>query len=247
MPETAHKNSQSHEDNTTPATQMKRKGGRRRRFSAEERRDRNRVAQAAFRRKRSQHIRGLEVRLMHLHCVNKQLQRSGAALRNWVLERLDGADVKVESPPGAPHKWQSQELCAALRTFEEPCPDYKFPLDASGESYDLHPQSSRSFSTSSCDFPPPQPTPDELLSKTRRASLKAVTISPQTFDSSQMRRSRSMDDGAIPMSHYVFPTPGQELQDGTEACTCGHCTYAQDDIYESHIVSTLLIILISGF
>lgn len=92
MPPVRHTSSPEPYENDVPSPEPKRKqGGRHRIFTNEQRKDRNRLAQAAFRERRSQYTKTLESTIANLETIICELQESNRA----TSKQLD--DSKVES------------------------------------------------------------------------------------------------------------------------------------------------------
>lgn len=91
MSPTRHTSPESYDDIPSSPETKRKQGGRHRMFSNEQRKDRNRLAQAAFRERRSQYTKTLESTIDDLETIIRELQDSNRA----ASQQLD--DTKEES------------------------------------------------------------------------------------------------------------------------------------------------------
>ncbi|CAO3679253.1 unnamed protein product [Umbelopsis ramanniana] len=91
MSPTRHTSPESYDDIPSSPENKRKQGGRHRMFSNEQRKDRNRLAQAAFRERRSQYTKTLESTIDDLETIIRELQDSNRA----ASQQLD--DTKEES------------------------------------------------------------------------------------------------------------------------------------------------------
>lgn len=91
MSPTRHTSPESYDTVPSSPETKRKQGGRHRMFSNEQRKDRNRLAQAAFRERRSQYTKTLEATIDDLETIIRELQDSNRA----ASQQLD--DTKEES------------------------------------------------------------------------------------------------------------------------------------------------------
>jgi hypothetical protein len=94
MPPVRHSSVESYDDSPSPSEPKRKQGGRHRMFTNEQRKDRNRLAQAAFRERRSQYTKTLESTIKNLETIICELQDSNRAT-NQQLDKTTEESVKL--------------------------------------------------------------------------------------------------------------------------------------------------------